>query len=91
MTIRSVRFWVIAVFAAVLALFAGAVQAQQTASDARPPKLNYTKHTLEKRPRSRDAPPKSLRARHQRSSLVSRRLEEDERPGRTGFGHLPNT
>jgi zinc protease len=67
---------------------AAAPQAQnaQTASEARPPKLNYTKHTLENGLEvifleNHSVPAINLQIWYHVGS-------KDERPGRTGFAHL---
>ncbi len=86
MTTKSVRYCLIAAFAAVLAMFAGVTQAQQAASDARPPRMNYTRHTLENGLEvvlleNHAVPAINLQVWYHVGS-------KDERPGRTGFAHL---
>jgi zinc protease len=82
---KSLRFCVVAAVA-LLAPMAGTLRAQQTATEARPPKLNYTKHTL----------PNGLEVvllENHEVPVINLQVwfhvgSKDEKPGRTGFAHL---
>jgi zinc protease len=82
---KSLRFCVAAAMV-LLAPMTSTLRAQQTASEARPPKLNYTKHTLANGLEvvlleNHEVPVINLQVWYHIGS-------KDERTGRTGFAHL---